>query len=415
MGVTISVDGASTGYVVLLPTKPALALADLPWPAIDAWLAACAAPEVREAVRALRLDPRLTWQAQQRRGFALLPWLADRRFASDGLPPDGLLQMLGMTAHERARKRAARSRVVVGIAAAPSPAWLPQRAVRWLAFAVAALEDGVVYEPAAMSFARPRVEYGFGDGERVRMQDQLAVPTSDTPLGVQITTLGMPRFGLPNLTMSGVPGGQAGAAGRVVNAVAAALVHLAERYDHGTFTVGALPLTRRDFGGDDDGVVTAVELSHTPFGDETMLGIAPVGGADLAAWLEGVAARAPVLVPVLQADVDDPELAAAEAEARATLPGVKGRFYGRPIPKETLSVKTGFPTPDGGVEHMWVAVDRWEGDRLVGTLANDPEQIPSLKCGDRAEVAEADLEDWIVSEGGGMEGAFTVKVLMARG
>jgi len=57
-------------------------------------------------------------------------------------------------------------------------------------------------------------------------------------------------------------------------------------------------------------------------------------------------------------------------------------------------VKRGFATGDPKVhiEHMWVEVTGIEGEKLVGTLANDPVWCEELCFGDTVLVDRADIE-----------------------
>lgn len=53
---------------------------------------------------------------------------------------------------------------------------------------------------------------------------------------------------------------------------------------------------------------------------------------------------------------------------------------------------TGLPKGEPQVEHMWVDVQRVEGEELVGLLNNDPLVVP-LRCGDTVRVKLSEVED----------------------
>jgi uncharacterized protein YegJ (DUF2314 family) len=107
---------------------------------------------------------------------------------------------------------------------------------------------------------------------------------------------------------------------------------------------------------------------------------------------------------------------AAHRRAVRELPGMKRRFQAGLRPSETLLVKYGFPTRDGGHEYMWVAVNTWTGDRLKGQLANDPEVRRDLRAGQTVEIAEQDVYDWMIHlPDGRTEGGYTTAVVEQEG
>ena len=66
-------------------------------------------------------------------------------------------------------------------------------------------------------------------------------------------------------------------------------------------------------------------------------------------------------------------------------------------------------------EHIWVNLTGVDGDDFVGTLANEPKDIPDKKFGDPISWPIAEISDWAVtcSEGDGvvMYGGYTSRVL----
>ena len=66
-------------------------------------------------------------------------------------------------------------------------------------------------------------------------------------------------------------------------------------------------------------------------------------------------------------------------------------------PGELVLVKAPFTTPDEGREWMWVEVIKWQGNKITGTLQNEPFNIPDLKAGQMVNVSEADVFDYLPS------------------
>jgi len=87
-------------------------------------------------------------------------------------------------------------------------------------------------------------------------------------------------------------------------------------------------------------------------------------------------------------------LAASEA-ARARLPGLQRSLAQGLAPGEYILVKAPFATPQGGQEWMWVEVTAWKGDVITGMLKNEPFNIPTLHGGQQVRVSQAQVFDYI--------------------
>ena len=89
------------------------------------------------------------------------------------------------------------------------------------------------------------------------------------------------------------------------------------------------------------------------------------------------------------------ELLAASRRAKARLPALREEFVEGLDPGEFIQVKTPFKTPDGGQEWMWVEITTWEGEKIKGVLKNEPFNIPSLHGGQIVNVKQQDVFDYI--------------------
>jgi uncharacterized protein YegJ (DUF2314 family) len=77
----------------------------------------------------------------------------------------------------------------------------------------------------------------------------------------------------------------------------------------------------------------------------------------------------------------------------------------------TYTVK--FPlTQNGATEHIWMQLDGYRNGRFVGRLANEPVNGRRYRMGDRMEVADAEVEDWMVNTGSQMYGGYTVRAML---
>ena len=92
----------------------------------------------------------------------------------------------------------------------------------------------------------------------------------------------------------------------------------------------------------------------------------------------------------------DEELLAASRRAKEKLPMLKKKFTEGLDPGGYILVKAPFKTPKGGNEWMWVEVTEWKGNNIKGLLDNEPFYVPSLHGGQMVEVKQEDVFDYIV-------------------
>ena len=116
---------------------------------------------------------------------------------------------------------------------------------------------------------------------------------------------------------------------------------------------------------------------------------------------------------VVIVEPDDPEMVAAIAKARETLPQFWTTFA-QPKSDEThfcLKVKI---TDKHGTEHFWADnIERKDG-KITGTINNDAEIVKSVKLGDRIEIPSADISDWLYERKGKLVGCYTMKAMFKK-
>jgi uncharacterized protein YegJ (DUF2314 family) len=116
---------------------------------------------------------------------------------------------------------------------------------------------------------------------------------------------------------------------------------------------------------------------------------------------------------VVSVATDDPEMLAAIAQARTTLPAF-WRVFERPERGErgfALKVRV---TDKGATEHFWATDIARRDGKILGTIDNDPNSVGSVKRGDRIEIREDDISDWLYMRDGKMVGNHTVRPLFKR-
>lgn len=107
----------------------------------------------------------------------------------------------------------------------------------------------------------------------------------------------------------------------------------------------------------------------------------------------------------------DPAMEAAIAEARAHFPDFRKRVEAG-AEGEFFYIKMAFPVKGKNAsELMWVEVTRLQGDKIEGTLSNDPVEDTGYKYGDPVAATVDQVEDWCVSDeqDSTLAGYYTVK------
>lgn len=112
-------------------------------------------------------------------------------------------------------------------------------------------------------------------------------------------------------------------------------------------------------------------------------------------------------------DDDDPEMNAAIAKARETLPDFWMAFDRKDTNESTFALKVEI-SDKAGSEHFWLNNIEKENGKIFGTINNDPNIVRTVKLGERIEIPEADISDWLYERDGKMVGNFTLRVLFKK-
>ena len=250
-------------------------------------------------------------------------------------------------------------------------------------------------------------------------------------------TLGLGKFGLPDLVVQELTQSDNRAAGLLLNLLAQRLAEGSVRPRAGQFDLkvadlrdprlkaqaareslpgasGVAPLclsTARAEEGDPDNTILAIGFERAPGNDSHAQRFA------LLARAFGVDAE-----QIRMASSSDGVLAEASRRARARLPQLKAEFTRGLAPGDKLLLKARFEVSAGGAgagpsaEYMWVEVIRWDGGgNIAGLLMNEPQVLKDLHAGQEVRVAEADVFDYIRAwPDGRREGNETGRILVER-
>lgn len=114
----------------------------------------------------------------------------------------------------------------------------------------------------------------------------------------------------------------------------------------------------------------------------------------------------------INVESDDKEMSAAIEKANQTLTDFNAVLSNPKIEVKSLKVK--FETSNGGGEHIWLADVEYKNGKYSGILDNEPEYITEYKIGDKIEVDNSKISDWMYIENGKLIGGYTIKLLRAR-
>lgn len=107
------------------------------------------------------------------------------------------------------------------------------------------------------------------------------------------------------------------------------------------------------------------------------------------------------------------ELLAASQKAKDQLPALYKAFTAGLAPGEFIQFKAPFATDDGGNEWMWVEVIEWKEQKIKGLLKNEPLKISNLHGGQIVEIKQKDIFDFLrVRPNGNQEGNETSKIIL---
>lgn len=110
---------------------------------------------------------------------------------------------------------------------------------------------------------------------------------------------------------------------------------------------------------------------------------------------------------------DDPEMAAATAQALASLDEFLALAEAPPSDTDRFKLKV--EVRDGDIsEHFWVIPFRRTETGFVGILANQPEAVHNVVLGQNIEFTRDDISDWGYRRYGRQVGSFTVCVMFKR-
>jgi uncharacterized protein YegJ (DUF2314 family) len=349
------------------------------------------------------------------------------------LPPKDTLDTVapGLTPAQREKVHDYPTSVRIRTRGDITPEVMPARAGFAAAAALAEALDGFVYDEAsrrietARDFASHTVTAKLGEPAFARRQIVVQLYRQEDGT-TRLLTLGMARYGSPDISLRGANMPSGPLLAEVLNAAASKLAH---GHEGSTITitledvasvVGKKPEELNPSPASARAVLLGIVEPERQDGDpdNELAELVPEGGSSREAW-DAVVKDLFGEAPSLDVPENDAELAAVAERARKTLPDAIRRFQAG---EGKLFVKGPFPIPsesrvDGGAatELLWLAAASCDAVRCVGTLSNEPTYATNLAAGKTTSVQRSEAVDWMIEQkDGGTLGGESIKVLTRR-
>ena len=121
--------------------------------------------------------------------------------------------------------------------------------------------------------------------------------------------------------------------------------------------------------------------------------------------------------PTVNFAPDDPEMAAAIADARGTINGFFGIMFGeKDMSHPAGSLKVAFPVEHETMirEHIWVSNIQRSGCSFTARLANEPVAMDGYSLGSEVSFDSSMISDWGINAGEQLLGHYTTRVVISR-
>jgi uncharacterized protein YegJ (DUF2314 family) len=127
-----------------------------------------------------------------------------------------------------------------------------------------------------------------------------------------------------------------------------------------------------------------------------------------------LAAPAAVLAQDSKVPNEDQEMNEAKDKARASLEHFWEKFT-NPGPDDTgFAIKVALPHGRNNTESIWTKdIERKDG-KISAVINNVPRDVKTVHLGQRIEVAEAQISDWMYMRAGKIVGNYTMRPLLKR-
>jgi uncharacterized protein YegJ (DUF2314 family) len=225
---------------------------------------------------------------------------------------------------------------------------------------------------------------------------------------VRAITLGMAKFGLPDIVVDQYPWSSGNSMANIINLLAQALaegapVGLSGHIDLNINAIANKKMRERELASLKPKALSIAKLAlvvGTPEDGDPANRLAEIRftrypGPDTQARQDAMLAAMFGYTDNLKIIRHNAELVAASQAAQMKLAGLQAAFARGLRPGEYIQVKAPFVMKGGGNEWMWVEVTRWNDGKIEGLLKSDPKVVTTLRLGQMVHVRQDKVFDYI--------------------
>jgi len=110
---------------------------------------------------------------------------------------------------------------------------------------------------------------------------------------------------------------------------------------------------------------------------------------------------------------NDPEVVRATRKALSTLNEFRAQLDEPKTSGTHFSIKTYYPSKDGGV-FLWWTIHKRHGDDFIGRAYEVPPELSYIRVGTSYAIVESDVVDWMIQDKGVLYGGYTVRLQRSR-
>ncbi len=231
---------------------------------------------------------------------------------------------------------------------------------------------------------------------------------NNDPNGIRAITLGMEKFGLPDIVVNNFSWSLNRPIGRLINLTAQSLLEGITPDENATLTlnIGKLQnkaLRQTLISGLKENAASELKIKFKEGkreeGDPSNVIIEllfdDAKGKDLSEKHDSTLSTLFGWEDSITMVKHDTELLAASKRAKAHLSKLRKDFNNGLEPGEFILLKAPFTTDDGGNEWMWVEVITWKKTAIKGLLKNEPYYVSGLRAGSIVVINQNDVFDYI--------------------
>ena len=344
----------------------------------------------------------------------LLAARLDRGAKTDYAPPEPVMIQrfgYGLSQADAAALAHAHTALILDFAHPASRAMPALRAASVLVEQLARDTHGFIWDEATREVMSPdawheRRLLGW-TGDVPDVAHHIVVHAYDNGGSVRAISLGMGKFGLPDVVLQSFSGTLIKPMGWLLNLTVQAMVEGAAPARAGQLDIDPRALRNEKARGALQAqlkpgaqparlaVATGLREEGDPANRLMAISASRYPGSDEALRLSALSHSLFDAQDDLKLVHHTDELRNASEAARARLPALRELFARGLLPNESIEVKAPFRTDEGGREWMWVQVERWKGDAIEGMLVNEPDRIAKLHSGQHVTASQAEVFDWL--------------------